>query len=228
VTATKAVLLDFYGTLAVAVPGSQRPFGELLAARGYDTDLSFTWGDLDIEHPEHSVDEDAYTLFLRARHRRLLERCGVGPDDMEHLLDDLGDWVHGFSVTAYPDARPALDALREKGLRLAICSNWDWDLASFVGQAGLAGLVDVEVTSAQGGYRKPHAEIYAHTLDRLGIDAAEAVFVGDTWDADVEGPAAAGMRAVHIWRDDNHDPEPPPVTDGVRRIRTLTDLVELL
>ena len=34
----KAVLLDFYGTLAVVVPGSQRPFGELMAERGYEVD----------------------------------------------------------------------------------------------------------------------------------------------------------------------------------------------
>jgi putative hydrolase of the HAD superfamily len=223
---TKAVLLDFYGTLAAAVPGTQRPFRDLLAERGYEP-VEWNW-DFELDHAEHSTDEDAYAAFRREQHRRALETCGVAPDDMEHLLDDVSQWAGAFDMAAYPDTRPALQALRRKGLRLAICSNWDWDLSSFVGQSGLAGLVDVEVTSAQAGWRKPHPGIYTHTLDLLGVEPRDAVFVGDTWDADVEGPLAAGMRPVHLWRDDHPEREPPPLPEGVVRIPTLTHLVELL
>lgn len=223
----KAVLLDFYGTLASAVPESQPPFGELLQKRGYEP-VEYRWDDMDLDHSAHSTDADAYLAYHRARQRRLLEDCGVGPDDIEHLLDDIVEWEGGFRMAGYDDSAPALRALRGKGLRLGICSNWEWDLSSFVGQAGLAGLVDVEVTSARVGYRKPHPEIYARTLDLLGVEAADAVFVGDTWDADVEGPLAAGMRPVHLWREDNHDPSPPPVPEGVVRISSLAELVELL
>lgn len=223
----KAVLLDFYGTLACAVPGSQAPFEELLTKRGYEP-VPFRWDLVDLDHSAHSTDADAYAAYVRARQRRMLESCGVGPDDVEHVLDDIAVWQSGFEMAAYPDAAPALRALRDKGLRLAICSNWEWDLSSFVAQAGLAGLVDVEVTSAQAGWRKPHPGIYAHTLDLLGIDARDAAFVGDTWDADVEGPRAAGMRPFHLWREDNHDPGPPPPPEGVVRISSLAELVEAL
>ncbi len=34
----------------------------------------------------------------------------------------------------------------------------------------------------------------------LGVSASEAVFVGDTIDADVEGPKAVGMKVVYIER----------------------------
>ena len=224
---TKAVLLDFYGTLAVAVPGSQPPFEELLTRRGYEP-APWSWGwDLDIDHSAHSADEAAYAAYVRGGHRRLLEACGVGPDDMEHLLDDVADWTQGFTMAAYPDAKDALQGLRERGLRLAICSNWGWDLSSFVSQAGLAGLVDVEVTSARIGWRKPRPEIYAHTLERLGVDPHDAVFVGDTWDADVEGPLAFGMRPVHLCRDD-FSGEPPSLPPGVARISSLAELETLL
>ena len=223
----KAVLLDFYGTLACAVPESQPPFSTVLAKRGYEP-ADYPWEHEDLDHSAHSADEAAYAAYEQARQRRLLESCGVGPDDIEHLLDDIAEWQGGFEMAAYADAAPALRALRDKGLRLAICSNWEWDLASFVGQAGLAGLVDVEVTSARVGFRKPRPEIYAHTLDLLGIDAADAVFVGDTWDADVEGPLAFGMRPVHLWRDDNHDPSPPPLPEGVVRVSSLAELLELV
>jgi putative hydrolase of the HAD superfamily len=226
VTAVRAVLLDFYGTLAAAVPGSQEPFGDFLAARGYEGGR-WTY-EYDADHVEHSTDAAAYAAFVRDNHRRALEACGVGPDDMEQLLDDMSVWATGYEIAAYPDVAEALKALRDKGLRLAICSNWDWDLSSFVAQAGLAGLVDVEVTSAQAGYRKPRPEIYAHTLGLLDVEAADAVFVGDTWDADVQGPLEAGMRPVHLWRDDHPDRVPPPLPEGVARISSLDQLLEVL
>jgi putative hydrolase of the HAD superfamily len=96
--------------------------------------------------------------------------------------------------------------------------------------AGLDGLVDVMVTSARAGARKPHPRIFRYTLDACGVDAADTVFVGDSWGPDVEGPAALGMRAVHVWRpewDGEREP-PPPVTDGVVRVPDLQGLLDLV
>ena len=42
---------------------------------------------------------------------------------------------------------------------------------------------------------------YADTLAEAGVAAGEALFVGDTWGPDVEGPTAAGIRAVYLRRD---------------------------
>ncbi|MDQ1435013.1 MAG: putative hydrolase of the superfamily, partial [Actinomycetota bacterium] len=83
---------------------------------------------------------------------------------------------------------------------LAICSNWDWDLHEAIESAGLTGAVDVVESSAWDGARKPHPRIYAHTLDQLGIAPEDAVFVGDTWACDVDGPRAAGMHTVYLRR----------------------------
>ena len=54
-----------------------------------------------------------------------------------------------------------LAELRARGLRLVICSNWDWDLAEAVDEAGLTAAVDAIVSSAWVGARKPHPRIYA-------------------------------------------------------------------
>jgi putative hydrolase of the HAD superfamily len=48
--------------------------------------------------------------------------------------------------------------------------------------------------------RKPHPEIYQKALEKLGVEAAETVFVGDTVDADVQGAKAAGMKTIYIQR----------------------------
>ena len=96
--------------------------------------------------------------------------------------------------------------------------------------AGLDGSVDVMVTSARAGARKPHPRIFRYTLDACGVDAADAVFVGDSWGPDVEGPAAIGMRPVHVWRPewDTEREQPPPLTDGVVRLPNLNGLVDLV
>src|ERR1700734_3737179 len=73
-----------------------------------------------------------------------------------------------------------LPELRRGGFTIAVCSNWGWDLASDIATAGLAASIDVFVTSAQAGYRKPHPRIYHHTLERAGFSAHDAVFIGDS------------------------------------------------
>ena len=67
-------------------------------------------------------------------------------------------------------------------------------------QHGLAGLFDVVVVSATVNKRKPSPEIYHKALKKLGVTAEEAVFVGDTVDADVAGPKSVGMKTVFIER----------------------------
>jgi putative hydrolase of the HAD superfamily len=98
-------------------------------------------------------------------------------------------------------------------------------------QAGLTDLVDVMVTSAQAGARKPHPRIFQHTLDACGItDPTDVVFVGDSWGPDVEGPKAMGMRPVHVWRPEweGEREAPPPITNGVVRLPDLSELVNLV
>jgi putative hydrolase of the HAD superfamily len=61
-------------------------------------------------------------------------------------------------------------------------------------------LFDVVVVSGAVNKRKPHPEIFQTALKMLDVSASEAVFVGDTIDADVEGPKAVGMKVFYIER----------------------------
>jgi putative hydrolase of the HAD superfamily len=77
-----------------------------------------------------------------------------------------------------------------------VCSNRGWDLEADIYATGLAGDIDVLVTSAQAGFRKPHQRIYQETLERAGFGAQDAVFVGDSPRTDVLGPQRVGIRSV--------------------------------
>jgi putative hydrolase of the HAD superfamily len=86
------------------------------------------------------------------------------------------------------------------------------------------------VSSAWVGARKPHPRIYTHTLERLGIGAADAIFVGDTWNCDVAGPLAAGLRPVYLRRAHfgSDLTAPDHHADDVVRAADLTVLLELV
>jgi putative hydrolase of the HAD superfamily len=61
-------------------------------------------------------------------------------------------------------------------------------------------LFNVVVVSGAVNKRKPSPEIFKGALKMLGVSASETVFVGDTIDADVEGPKAVGMKVIYIER----------------------------
>lgn len=229
-SATRVVLADFYGTLARATSWGPR-FEELLAARGVvlTPEVRARWSSdaLDgCEHTEHSVSRERYVAWEQARIAAMLAECGCHPVD--RLVTELWRASKTWSLEPYPEVPDVLADLRRKGVRVVVCSNWDWDLDVAIERAGLAGLVDASVTSARVGARKPHPRIYRAALTAAGDpDPAGVVFVGDSWHADVAGPCAAGMRAVHLHRPDDTR-EPPPLPPGVTRLADLGGLADLL
>jgi putative hydrolase of the HAD superfamily len=121
---------------------------------------------------------------------------------------------------AYPDAAPALRALRERGLRLVVVSNWDVSLHERLEETGLAPLVDGAVASAALGHAKPERAVFERALAVAGVEAEAALHVGDSPREDVEGALAAGLRAVLLVRDGGRGAVPA----GVPTIASLSEL----
>jgi putative hydrolase of the HAD superfamily len=101
----------------------------------------------------------------------------------------------------HPQAHWLLEEVRSRGLRIGIVSNTfdppdllHTDLAS----DGVAERVDAIVFSSEVGLRKPAPRIYQAALERLGVEPADALFVGDRVREDVQGPAALGMRTCLV------------------------------
>jgi putative hydrolase of the HAD superfamily len=232
----RAVIFDFYGTLGES-EWQEWWMESILAERGHRLDpaavLKWSANAWDgREHHEHSASEEHYAAWERGRWRAMLGECGVPEDEVEAVVAALDVRRAEFSMRLYPETLEVLRELKARGLRLAVCSNWDWDLDRHLESTGVAALVDARISSAWVGVRKPHPLIFDAALQAVGAAADEAVFVGDNWVADVEGPLAAGIRPVHIWRHEEHPgdwiPEPPETPDGVSRITDLRALPDLV
>ena len=200
----QAVIFDFYGTLAES-PRWGPSWQEMVSEVGFelpDEVRDRWWNDgVDgIEHDEHSQSRDHYVAWQQLRMRGMLDECGVPGATQDILIERAREIGAHRHIVAYDETLAVLTELRSRGMALAICSNWDWDLAEAVDAAGLTETVDAMVSSAWVGARKPHRRMYEAVLDRIGVAPEAALFVGDTWTCDVEGPRAAGLRVVYVRR----------------------------
>ena len=91
-------------------------------------------------------------------------------------------------------------ALRGRGLGLAVVSNFDSRLPPLLDALGLAPFFDAVACSGAVGAAKPDGAIFAHALAALGVDAHEALHVGDSRVNDYDGARAAGIEALLVDR----------------------------
>jgi len=223
VTTTRAVLLDALGTLVELQPPAPR-LQRLLRESGFDVTEQQAEAGFMAEiayYLDHHLDgSDPERL------ERLRDRCA---EEMRRALElpelDLAAarraMLGSLEFTPFPDAIPALSELRERGLTVVIASNWDCSLPDWLRPAGILELVDGVGTSAEVGAAKPNPRVFQRALGLAGVEPGEALHVGDKVDNDVEGAAAAGVRAVLIQREGD-----PPA--GVDSIRSLSELSALL
>jgi len=207
----QAVLFDFDGTLGTyrshlaLYVAAAREFGIKVtedALRATIEDAWRPWTTPDgIDHSAYSATEAEYNTAVRARlHVARLAGAG-GAGDLQLAAARLCELeCDPAEYEVYEDTLPALERLKAAGLRIGIVSNHVWRLPEVIDALGVGGYVDCVLTSARVGYRKPHPRIYQMAIEAVACRPEAALFVGDSVSHDVEGPRAAGMRAVLIDR----------------------------
>lgn len=211
----RAVLLDALGTLVGLEPPAPRLVLEL-EARG-----------VTVLPAQARAAMHAEMAYYRAEHHRggtadglaaLRSECAcvlgeaLGPEATALGMDALQDALLSSLVFfAYPEVPGVLRELRQAGVTLVVCSNWDLSLLEVLTSTGLDALVDGVVVSAVEGARagvsagasvaKPDGQLFTRALEVAGgVDPAAAVHVGDSVKADACGALSAGLRAVLVRR----------------------------
>jgi len=151
----------------------------------------------DGEHPLYVLERGEIT------EAEFLERVGRG---LEAVLGRRVE-LHGFGARLMDALEPNQELFdhycalrRDRGLRFALLTNnvREWESA-WRAKLPIDDLFELVVDSAFVGMRKPEPEIYALTLERLGLPAAACVFVDDL-EPNVVAAREAGMRGI-VYRD---------------------------
>jgi FMN phosphatase YigB (HAD superfamily) len=130
------------------------------------------------------------TIARGEEHRRVFEYLGVEPP--------AGAPAYYEREDLYPDALPAIAALRERGVFVGVAGNQSAELEDWFASQGWE--VDSIASSARLGVSKPAPAFFSALVEAAGCAPGEAAYVGDRVDLDVEPAQAAGMVAVHIRR----------------------------
>ena len=118
----------------------------------------------------------------------------------------------------YPDALPAIAALRERGIRVGVVGNMAQGNEAFIEPH-----VDFVASSQRWGVEKPSPEFFARVCEAAEREPAAVAYVGDRVDNDVAPALAFGMQAVHVRRGPWGFLQETPA--GVRCIDSLLELV---
>ncbi|MEP6993534.1 MAG: HAD-IA family hydrolase [Acidobacteriota bacterium] len=184
--------------------------------------LAATWGEVRSEKPGDRYGgvrgEPEFWKDFLGRVRRRLDGGRVSDQAFAMLARHFRDPA---SWRVYADVVPVLEELLQRGLALAVVSNWDSFLPRILEGHGLLRFFRTVSVSAIEETGKPDAEIFLRTCSRLAIEACVALHVGDSPREDYEGARGAGLRAVLLDRHDQH----PHVAE---RIRGLAEIPGLL
>ena len=208
----KAVLFDMFDTLMLIEKnhefyspslmrmyrylnkkGINVPFDKFHDAYIEARDRLYVKADLNWEEPHFNV-----------RVSEALKSLGYNYDVSSTLVTEAtGEFCEEFMkyVRIDENAKAILKTLHGK-YKLGIISNFAIPecVLQLLKADDLEDLFDVIVISGAVNKRKPSPEIFTSTLKKMNVSVAETVFVGDTIDADVEGPKAVGMRAIYLER----------------------------
>jgi len=155
-------------------------------------------GDRELVH-----DEDLWIAFTE----KIVLGMGGDPAGARACATDMvREWERHENFALYEDAMPVLDVLRGHGIKIGLVTNGQRDLDEFVLHHRLD--VDAKVGSKAHGWIKPDPSIFLVALEQLDASPEETVMVGDSYEDDIEGARALGMRAILLDRDGLHDDEP--------------------
>jgi 2-haloacid dehalogenase len=219
----KACVFDAYGTL-FDVHAAVRHGGRVLGDKA--AEVSDLWRTKQLEYTWLRSLMGAHVDFWQVTADGLdfaLSAAGVHDRALHERLMELY-----LSLDAYEEVKGTLETLKQGGLRTAILSNGSPRmLQAAVSSAGLADLLDANLSVEEVGIYKPDARVYQLAVDRLGVAAPEICFLSSNgWDA--KGAAHFGFNVAWINRfNKQEDRLPGTLATTIHRLDELPPLLGL-
>jgi HAD superfamily hydrolase (TIGR01509 family) len=205
---TKAILLDYIGTLAepknYTMQKSKTQLHEALCEAGLVTN----------KKQFMEAYARAHEKYRKVRYQQLREvtnavwvsealntiGCKTTVNDAR-LKAGLNVFFRDFidSLELRPHAKQLIKSASER-CKVGLVSNFTYAPAIYASLRKLRinNYFNAIVVSDAVGWRKPHKTIFEHALRVLRVEPEDAVFVGDSPLEDVDGAKAAGLRSVFV------------------------------
>ena len=224
----KAVCFDFFNTLAYFYPPREECYARFAGEVGIKVtpeaigqalpEADRYWRNENFKSPikERPAQEKYATYTKYALLILRLAETQPTPEQALQVLDNA--FSVGFKFVAFDDAVPALMAVKRKNLTAGVISNVGQEIDSSCNEMGLTPYLDFKVTSFEVGLDKPHPLIFRKALEKAGVQASEALFVGDQYEQDVIGARNVGINPILLVRDNGVTRADCPV------IHSLTEL----
>lgn len=160
----------------------------------------------------------------RVSARTALRRLGRSDDDLADRIADGFTELRHREYRLYPDALATVDALRARGVKLALVTNGAGAIQRpKISRFDLEHRFDHIQIEGEFGMGKPEPDVYRNALRRLGCEACDAWMVGDNYEWEVVAPQQLGMCGIWYNPFEVELPE-----HAVRPTRTIKRLAELL
>jgi putative hydrolase of the HAD superfamily len=137
-----------------------------------------------------------------ARLHEILTEAGLHDGDLRREAA-LAAYQEFWEPHTFTDqqVRPLWEGLHRRAIRVGVLSNTIWPREYHRGvfeRDGVLDLIDADIYSSELAWTKPHPEAFAAAAAALGVEPAEAVYVGDRPFEDIHGAQLAGMRAIWV------------------------------
>ncbi len=236
----KAVLFDLGGTLVYReerfselIRVGHHAVAEFLMEKGYTVQIDEAVKVAnELYRTYHAFTEKSYIdLDFKKLYSAILYRLGVADYSNEELVTGAitsfySPIVKDCYITS--EVKEVLSKLKKKGLKLGLVTNnhsTDWAF-HLLGKFDLEPFFDSISVSSQIGIRKPHKQIFLHSLKTLNVRSENSIFVGDNLSHDIQGAINAGIKSVWVNRkNEKLNPETPKPHFEIKSLTELTDIL---
>ena len=158
-----------------------------------------------------------------------LVEAGMAEDKAAEALEEV--WKEHVALNLWslvpPEFGAAIERVRALGIPVVLVSNSEGMLERLFRELKIFGHFDLLLDSGIVGVEKPDPKIFQVALDKFGVEAADAIHLGDIYSTDVLGGRAAGMRVALIDPFKHYDgmyTDVPRVAGVVEAAHAIADL----
>lgn len=182
----KAVIFDVDGTLIDSVDLHAQAWQEAFQVFGRDVPFD------DVRQQIGKGGDQLMPVFFSGR-----EIAAFGKE-LEEYRGELFSRKYMPLVRVFPGVRALFQRIKQDGMKIALASSAkEEELEQYLEMMKVGDLVETKTSSDDAERSKPHPDIYEAALKKLGVDAGDAIMVGDSpYDAQAAGKI--GLRTVGL------------------------------